>query len=200
MLIGLEKEFFVKSQAPDGKEVYIMAQDAGLPYDECGYLAEARGKPCDGIVDAVFSLRTEVYRMQHDLVKRNQQHPEAIAVLDETPVVKLPKILLLGVRRRYAKNVVSERNIYDYISHKVKPDEKTAGVHISFTQPRETEVGHGKRKVTQTFNQMWDWLQVFKELDRAFATEIKAAKREPGFYELKYDGRIEYRSLPANVD
>lgn len=48
-------------------------------------------------------------------------------------------------------------------------------------------------------NECFDYITIFKKLDEAFAEEIKEAKRLPGFYEIKSDGRIEYRSLPSNV-
>jgi hypothetical protein len=36
--------------------------------------------------------------------------------------------------------------------------------------------------------------------DNTFKDEIRKSGRNPGFYEVKGDGRIEYRSLPNNVD
>jgi hypothetical protein len=33
-----------------------------------------------------------------------------------------------------------------------------------------------------------------------FAKEIAGARRRPGFYEIKSDGRIEYRSLPNTIN
>lgn len=45
-----------------------------------------------------------------------------------------------------------------------------------------------------------DHAMLVGRLDSAFKAEIRAARRNPGFYERKGDGRIEYRSLPNNVD
>ena len=47
---------------------------------------------------------------------------------------------------------------------------------------------------------MFDFVQIIRKLDEAFKGEIKAAKRLPGFYEIKPDRRVEYRSLPNDVD
>jgi hypothetical protein len=46
----------------------------------------------------------------------------------------------------------------------------------------------------------FDWMRWFLLFDKAFKEEIKNSYRNPGFYELKSDGRIEYRSLPNNIN
>lgn len=43
---------------------------------------------------------------------------------------------------------------------------------------------------------MLDIPAVVRKLDEIFAAEIKAAKRAPGWYAVKQDIRLEYRSLP----
>ena len=81
----------------------------------------------------------------------------------------------------------------------------TAGIHLSVTDEQtETVMSYdrdgGQNNKTVSHNVLWDFSSLFRLLDKMFVNEIKDSKRNPGFYELKYDGRIEYRSLPTNID
>lgn len=189
--MGLEKEFFVKNT--DGE--FVMPEQYGLSYDECGYLCEARGAAANDILTAVYNLKAEEHRLH---MKANAR----FVVLDDTPIAMLPKNMLLEGRRRYVKGVISYRNFKGFTTHRNSAKEQIAGVHISFSNPVSLPIKDNKGKVTgyTDFLQNFDWMSIFWRLDIAFAAEIKAAKRNPGFYEMKPDGRVEYRSLPANVD
>jgi hypothetical protein len=194
MKYGLEKEFFVRNEDGD----LVVCPRYKLPADEVGYLAEARGKPASNIRDAVFNLKSEIYRM-HKIAKKMGLW------LDDTPVLKVPAELKIEAQRRYAKGIISYQNMYGYAKHKNLVTEGVAGVHISFTDPHEIVHYCEYKKLrlapkTWTINKMFDYIQIFRKLDEAFKDEIKQAKRRPGFYEIKSDGRIEYRSLPSNVD
>ena len=46
---------------------------------------------------------------------------------------------------------------------------------------------------------IFDFVPVIRSLDKEFALEIKEANRQPGFYALKDNTRIEYRSLPNSL-
>lgn len=189
--LGLEKEFFVKNN--EGQ--FILPEPIGLSYDECGYLCEARGAPATDVITAVFNLKSEEYRLRAKAASRN-------AVLDDSPVVSLPKNLLLEGRRRYAKGVISYRNFKGFAAHRNSVKEQIAGVHVSLTSYTTITQCDYKGKNVQSVEvyRNFDWMSIFWRLDKAFAAEIKTAKRNPGFYEMKADGRVEYRSLPANVD
>jgi hypothetical protein len=195
--IGLEKEMFLLDK--DKKPVVI---PEGLPFDECGLLLEARGKPSTDIYEAVYSLMAEEKRIR-DLVKL--KYPELI--VSDSTVYSVDRKTKVSANRTYAKGVLSYRNIYGFEHHKNNLKEVTAGIHISFTNEHEMtwftseEIGDHYRnnEHKQTFNLNFDWLQVFLQLDTLFKKEITDAKRNMGFYEIKGDGRIEYRSLPSNV-
>lgn len=192
MKIGLEQEFFLV-EASNMDVPVVVPRDAGLPFDDCGLLIEARGEPHDDAINAVFSLQADIYRIAEILKSYNSRKGKSL-VMVSTPVMKVPRKTEQAARRDYAKGVVSYENIYGYESHKNARNEMTAGIHISFTKP-VTVGGENKR----TVNQMFDWLKVFKQLDKSFGTEIKDSRRVGGMYELKHDGRIEYRSLPTNA-
>jgi hypothetical protein len=46
---------------------------------------------------------------------------------------------------------------------------------------------------------MFDFRPIIERLDKEFAAELKMSNRQPGFYAVKDDCRVEYRSLPNFV-
>ena len=184
---GLEKEFFCLST--EAKTVTVVPK--GMAADSCGWLAEARGNAFTNIVDAVFSLHADIHKLVKEAEGKN-------VILVDTPLLKVPRDVRVAAARASAKGLISYENLYGYQNHKNTGLDATAGVHISFTNP--STVSRGEDHEDIEYYKMFDWFKVFSGLDKAFKEEIKAAKRLPGFYELKNDGRIEYRSLPANVD
>lgn len=185
MLMGLEKEMFLKNK--DG-EIVLVPTD--IPADGCGYLAEARGLPFNNIEEAVYSLKAA----EHKIVS---QAKKLDLTIDDSPVLKVSKELRLKARRLYEKGVLKYENLYNFKDHRHSSNEAPSGVHISFTNPTHI---YSDGKQFGSVNKLFDFVQLFKYLDKAFASEIKASKRNPGFYEIKSDGRVEYRSLPSNVD
>lgn len=192
MKYGLEQEFFVK----DAGGVLVGALPAALTPDECGFLAEARGQAFPTIREAVFSVMADAHRLECEASKLELQ-------LVCEPNADMPFKALMESRRSHSKGVISFQNLYGYEAHKQR-NRKTAGIHISFTCHRTHSCYYaaGDRYERDEFEYQpnWDWVQLFRHLDIQFKDEIKEAKRNPGFYELKPDGRIEYRSLPNNVD
>lgn len=188
--IGLEKEFFLlKEDAP-------VLVPPGIPHDDCGWLVEARGEPYPDVFQAVYSLRANAASIE-DRIKG--------MTMTDTPVMKIPKSLRLQAGRIYVKGLAQYQNLYGFEDHLLKGEESSAGVHISFTRPvsdykTHTDAKGEKHRVPFEYNANFDWPYIFTALDAEFKSEIKEAHRRPGFYELKTDGRVEYRSLPANVD
>lgn len=192
--IGLEKEMFLLIE---GK---VQAIPNSLPKDGCGFLLEARGNPFNTPEEAVFSLMAEEYR-----IRRKVEEISPTYVVTDEPFKKVTREFLIEIMRTNIKGLIKYQNIYGHKEHKMGKDEVPSGIHISFTCPKERSITYLPKSNSTTlevqpYNAMFDWLQIFKKLDEAFKEEIKAAKRQPGFYELKDDGRIEYRSLPSNAD
>lgn len=185
---GLEQEFFLVNNTT-GEIVIPEDLKLNLPTDSCGYLVEARGKAYNNMYEAVYSLKAEVKRI-NDLVKNSGYH------LGASPFEKLSKAFLFKISRRFIKGLTKYDNLYGFINHKIKSNERTAGLHLSITdQYSLTRDGY-----TFWYNQNFDYVQIFKKLDKYYKNDIKAAKRNQGFYEIKEDGRIEYRSLPNSID
>lgn len=51
-----------------------------------------------------------------------------------------------------------------------------------------------------TINLNFDWFKIISILDKEFSSEIKKYNLQPTNYEMRSDGTVEYKSLPANVD
>lgn len=192
--IGLEKEFFLLSKVGDIPLVVPKL----LPADESGVLVEARGKPFTNPIKAVFDLKAEIFRLDQ-LVKDQSFY------LDDSPIMTIPRETMVKARRTYEKGLISYRNLYGFKHHRNRQTEQTAGIHISFTNEktlsynaRITDGTYEKKKLV--YYAQFDWATIFTELDKRYKERIKLAKRNPGFYELKSNGRIEYRSLPSNID
>ena len=153
-----------------------------IPHDDCGWLVEYRGLPYDSPFEAVGSVLA---------AKKRIKLPEG-AELGTENFMRVPRSVKLACRREYVKGIINYQNLYDRAPSRLDH----AGVHVSFTSPYIRRLKSGEIRI----NQMWDFSTLFRALDKEFRDEIRAARRVPGFYELKYDGRIEYRSLPQSVD
>lgn len=190
MKYGLEKELFILKD----NQIQMVPTSSGLPYDESGVLIEARGNPSTDIVEAIYSLKAEEYRIITLAQKLGFE-------VSDQPLAQVTRDFKREVRRHYAKGLISFQNMYNFKDNRHSQNEITAAVHISFTSPEIKSVYVSKNKYESiTVNGFFDFIKYVKALDKAFKEEIKQSKRNPGFYEVKYDGRVEYRSLPSNVD
>jgi hypothetical protein len=189
MKFGLEREYFIGSKVDENERLKLETAPWNLPCDACGFLAEARSKPYDNIREAVYSLFAEEER----IVGIAEANDLKLYVLD---YIKLTKEFKHKVNQQFEKGLIRYSNLYGHLKHSVPQMVATAGVHVSVTNP-QTIVA--KKKVVN-YNGFWNFPLFIKHMDKAFKDEIKAARRKPGFYELKYDGRFEYRSLPASID
>jgi hypothetical protein len=191
MKYGLELEYFIRKNG----NISAVPMDKNnipiLPYDESGYLVECRGKPQNTLLDAVYSLKADMFMVQN-LVK------SAGFDIDSSPVNIIPNDVSNYVRRHYTKGITTFENYYGFDKHNITHNMGTAGIHISFTDP--VDIFDKATGITHTTNRIFDFIKLFKAIDKEFEHEIKYARRRPGMYELKSDGRIEYRSLPNNLN
>jgi len=198
ILIGLEKEFFIKkySGIPNTDdetyyEEFISATDADISdtCDECGYLAEIRGEPKDNIISAIFSLREKEFRLKRK-IKEN-------IILSDSPYANIPKKLMFKFRRTYGKGAAHDECMYKDIKEK---SFQTAGLHIHFSNRYERTL-HCNCGLTSTYqySEQLNVPRIIKALDKFFIKQIKEAKRQIGIYEMKPWG-FEYRSLPNDIN
>lgn len=199
MKFGFELEYFCINEAKAIGEVDkpCLVPD-GLPYDECGWLVEVRSEPHTVIKKAIFLLKAEV------------EHVEAVAQrkgvkLGKVPLLAIPRDLKVKAAREHSKGRLTYRNVYGHETHRNGTNLATASLHISVTEERKF---HYLKKVDTSHYEpssfsypgFVDHAKLIIGLDLAFKDEIRKARRNPGFYEVKGDGRLEYRSLPNDVD
>lgn len=181
--VGLELEEFCIDKKSN--EIILIPKDSNIPHDGCGWLIEYRSEPCKDIVEAVHSLYAAEYRALPFLQKSEVKGTRL-------PVMKPSKDVRMAARKRFIKSLVSFNNIYGHQSHKNTLAEAVAAVHISITF--SAAGAHGN------IHKLWDYADFIRYMDNKFEDEIIESKRRPGFYEIKPDGRFEYRSLPNNID
>lgn len=191
---GFEVEYFITGPEADGAPLVV---PVGIPND-AGLLAEARGKPHRDPIDAAYSLLAEQHRIDMALdAKGFFTLPTDVAVVS-------PETRINARRRGHTKGPVHYQNIHGYERHPVDADEMTAGLHVSVTREQSIRLPCNQRDcagdAAHSWYGMFDYATMIRLFDEQYADEIAEAKRHPGFYEIKRDGRVEYRSLPNTVD
>jgi hypothetical protein len=194
MKYGFELEAFIFH----GRESVPCLVPNGLPYDECGWLVEIRSEPNEDITNALYLLRAETEKVE---AKAN-----ALGyTLVYKPLLEVPRDLKVQASRKHGKGLINYRNIYGFETHRNSTKLQTASLHVSVTNKRTfnydtvSEKGVVHRNNLFPYREFIDHAKLISTLDREFKKEILDAKRNPGFYEVKCDGRIEYRSLPNTV-
>lgn len=189
MKYGFELEAFVVDRAE--KPVLV---PPGVPFDECGWLLEIRSEPHSDIDMAIALFKVEKDRVIQKTLSQGV-YPSFV------PLMIIPRDMKVEANRRYSKGRIQYQNIYGFQTHRCPTKFQTASLHISFTNEQKFDYYDNKgQHYVKTYPGFVDHAKLIVGLDKAFKQEIKAAKRNPGFYEVKYDGRIEYRSLPNTVD
>lgn len=189
MKFGFELEAFTF-----GADEHPRLTPAGLPMDDCGWLAEIRSEPHDNVTKAFALLDAE-----RRIVEKQAKALGCVLLYE--PLFEIPRDLKVEAARRGGKPPIKYRNLYGYQTHKNPTRLQTASLHISVTNEQHFTY-YAKDAGTKVFNYpgFIDYALLVTTLDKAFKAEILKAKRNPGFYEVKSDGRIEYRSLPNDVD
>lgn len=203
---GFECEYWVMPLG--GEETAPILVPQSIPSDECGYLAEVRAEPHKDPLTAAYLMLAEEDRLQYKA--RNFTVGQCILVKNGATRQLSDEFKRQALRQRGKQEYPQGRgNIYgkDY-----SPKDKLsrAGLHVHFSNSEEVrwtsegvackECGHRhKSEFSRTVPQQQDIAKIVRTLDEAFKEQIKAAKRIPGFYELKPHG-FEYRSLPADVN
>lgn len=203
---GLEKERFLLTL--DEKPMVI---PTALPADSEGLQLEFRGKPFTDISDAIHSVLADETRVIRTLLPKEfpqimkDSGPVDNYIVSDSPIMTIPQNTKLEARRQYNKGVLDYCNLYGFKRHKVARNTSTASIHISITSSIDTSYSYTDSKrcrieIKRDTNIIWDFASFIKYMDIKFKSEIAAAQRRPGFYEIKSDGRFEYRSLPCNIN
>lgn len=192
--IGIEVEFFVTH---NGK--LADASLLGLPHDDYPIIAEARGKPSRCAFEAVHSVLGEIERMVSILPPGHKPLFANWAKKDD----HWRKLNQEAMRRGMEKSINWE-NLHGLPESTKNDTHVSAGMHISFTNPQEITVTWKSNRssesyTTREYNAVFDYAKLFLAIEKEFDRDIARSGRTKGFYEIKDDGRIEYRSLPATL-
>jgi hypothetical protein len=189
MTFGFEREYFVKN----GGGEFVVAQAHNLPFDGCGYLAEARGEYNPDPHRAAFLLLAEEDRLIRLAASKG------LTLSTSTPQ-KLNAQLVRECFRQFGKQPQTD---YSASGRWNKSSLHHAGLHVHFGCVEEVEsiIGgnrqHTYRRRVQA--QQLNLPRIIYLFDKRFKEEIKNAKRAPGLYKLQPHG-FEYRSLPASTN
>lgn len=204
MKYGLELEFFVTDKADQIVPAFVATKNL----DGNPVVGEIRTSVHDSITDAIFDLKKLLYLEERKLRKDGY-------AINFYPSVKVSNEFVRKLRtsKEYIasqnKELLVEKSIYNGPLSRMNPrNVYTASLQINISCNSEVsfnytnDKGHPqcfKRDVSNVF----DYYTIIRHLDKSFAAKMKAERRIPGLYALKdgrYGARVEYRSLPNNVD
>lgn len=181
---GFELEFFVKKNG----EFVSLDGNYAIPHDECGYLAESRGEKANSPLGAFYNLLHATALL--DRVMAQEKFEKVVAHL----APEIPKESLRVWRRETGKG----RQRSFFMGGRVyRNDNPRAGLHVHFGTLEVIKNAEGKE--IGSVPRIVNIPSIVRYMDKAFAKEIKEAKRMPGEYELKPWG-FEYRSLPSTIN
>jgi len=200
---GLEQEFFYVSNFSDseaGQEVYEVPPE-GCPRDNAGWLVEARGRPFRDPIDAVFSLKADIDRIERKFCNKRMEGMSLVRdrYLWASDRQKVPMRVKNTCLRKYGlpkKDKLIE-NLYGEALTDEQLEWDYAGIHINISKM------HNHARDCETMTEMFDYVPIIRFLDERFKDQIKNAHRLRGSYsikELEGGPGLEYRSLPTTVD
>lgn len=180
---GFEKEYFILKD-----KNYILVPP-NLPYDDCGFLVEARGEPHSDPLTAAYLLLAEEAKIKSKLPRGTK-----LGLVDTTT---LPVSLIKQALSKFGKNPSNSEtgNLYG-LEYQPEDNNQRAGLHVHFSDIVDITDKNGDNIQVP---KIMDIPKIVRYLDSTFAKEIEAANRIKGSYELKVHG-FEYRSLPASID
>lgn len=188
--IGFELELFVTKN-----KIIISPGIMDLPHDNNGMLLELRGNPSKSIEEAYYSIFAKLAELESKLKG---------LVVDKKAnwIEKTPEIL--KTQREYIRKNGNTKDISWENMYNLEPGNKnithfSAGLHIHLKSEKEYSTRKDNVAFSHKYPELFDFNKDFRSIENEFSKDIKKAERELGFYELKDDGRVEYRSLPASL-
>lgn len=187
--IGIEVEQFLTFD----KALWPASFVDGLPHDGDQLLAEFRGKPFDNVYEAVYSVKAEMaFHTERLAGKAEFLRTDWIEKDDQYSKVMRSIARKVGLR----KERISWENLYGHEISRKNYTHHSAGMHISVKKEVVHKLDNGRTLVEA---KVLDYPEIFRKIEKEFKEEITASERVMGFYEVKSDGRVEYRSLPSSL-
>ena len=199
--IGIELEFFVK-EIKSGQ--IIPAYKATSNLDGNPFIGELKTKVHVNEYDLIYELKSIIHR-ESDILKSKGFEllliPEITISKDEFKSLRRDKSYV----NKKELEVLDEISVYNKNTGKILAPNKfkaSLQVNISDNSVQRISISDGKIKEVYS-SDIFNFNPIIKSFDIEFNNEIKDSNRVAGIYAIK-DGnlgkRIEYRSLPNNVD
>lgn len=212
MKYGIELEFFVFNR----KNEIITARTVTNNVDGNPLIGEIRTGIHNNIVDCIFELKKLIYNEQILIESKNchirfipevilsdefirecrknkafvnSKRLEALEEFSIYPNGAVSKVLPKGLRKASLQINFSENKIFNYTEYR--------RVEV------EDKYRYDSSNTTKSYASLFNYMNPIFDLDQAFKKEIKDTNRVKGVYAIKegqLGDRIEYRSLPNNVD
>ena len=212
MNYGIELEFFVV----DKQGALVPAYTVTSNIDGNPIIGEIRTGVHKNIIDCVFELKKLIYleeakikakglliefsfvkTVNDEFLKKLRKCKEAVdkkvtTVLEELSIYpngKTSKILPKGIFKASLQINFSENKNFSYVEYeKITVEDKSKYV---------------TKTAIKNYASLFDYVSLINKLDEAFKQEIVRSGRTKGVYAIKngeLGDRIEYRSLPNNID
>jgi hypothetical protein len=208
--IGIELEFFIKNS-----DEYVPAYKYTTNIDGNPVVGELKTDIHDNIVDCIYDLKKRIFLEKTKLA-------EIGITLELIPEIEVSEEFVKSLRKdeNFVNSkhfeVLKELSIYGKKTSKILPrkkykaalqinisDNKSFSYHVYEKNQINEEYEYTSKIKERQYSSIFDYVSIIRNLDILFKKEIKDTKRIPGVYCIK-DGelgkRIEYRSLPNNVD
>lgn len=196
MKYGIELEFFVTKN-----NNIVPAYKATYNLDGNPVVGELRTGIFDSIEECIFDLKRLIYQEESSL------HKKGFGLLLKSEVTVNDNFIRnLRRDRRFVdyknKEYTEELSIYGEAETSILNTNKfKASLQINFSRSTQLHKTTSGRRIYGGL--MFDYVDIIRKLDVNFKEEIKTTKRVKGIYAIKsgeISNRIEYRSLPNNVD
>jgi len=200
MQFGLEQEAFIY-RVSDGKLVTPddRAKLYRTPTDSCGYLAEFRS----AVHTDLLELKYNFLKVVEETTARAKVDGFDLIVSNEINLPSSDQRAWLRTTGKTPFDYSMRGNLYGKLWE--PRNRATAGMHVHFSNTSTyvhtsttAACGHSTTS-TRSYHGVLNIPKIIQTFDKAFAEEIKGARRLKGEYEMKPYG-FEYRSLPANIN
>lgn len=208
---GLELEYFIFKE---GK--LIPAHKVTRNHDGNPMIGEVRSIVSPFLVDCMFDIQKKIFKEKKALA-------EQFAKIVMIPEVQLTKDQLRDMRSsvdfndRKQMRALKEMSVYGRdLSKILSRGHLKASLQVNISNNVEEEIITYKERKDASFNTctirtkvkeyrstLFDYAAIIRYLDEYFKIAIKETKRTPGVFCIKSGekgDRIEYRSLPNNID
>lgn len=201
---GVELEFFIEKG-----NVIIPAYLGTSNLDGNPFLGELRTGVHNSIIDCVFDLKSRIHKEREELKKLgysmviNSHHDFSMSELKEARSSER------YIRVLQSKDCLKEISAYGKKTGKIlKRGRVAASLQINISNQETKGFKRVKKSGKVVYDHHvvsvpFDHNTIIINMDKHFSEDIKASNRVAGVYAIKEgveSKRIEYRSLPANVE